>query len=92
MQEAIFDFDRIGTTADFYQIAVQQLNLPEYFGNNLDALYDALTGMIGLPLLVRFINLSMGQLEKFDAIIAVFEEAAAALDEQLVFEYYLKKP
>lgn len=92
MKEAIFDFDRIGTTEDFYKIAVKQLDLPEYFGNNLDALYDALTGMIGLPLLVRFINLSMGQLEKFDAIIAVFEEAAAALDEQLVFEYYLKKP
>jgi len=92
MKEVIFDFDRIGTEADFYKTAGTNLELPEYFGNNLDALYDVLTGAIALPVTVRFINLSLGQLETFSNIISVFEDAAAELDEQLLFEYYLKKP
>ncbi|SDD17810.1 barstar family protein [Niabella drilacis] len=92
MQEIIFDFDRIGTEADFYKTAITKLELPEYFGNNLDALYDVLTGAIALPVLIRFTDLSLGQLEKFSDIIAVFEDAAAELEEQLIFEYYLKKP
>ena len=28
---------------DFYQNIKEELNAPEYFGNNLDALYDILT-------------------------------------------------
>ena len=28
---------------DFYQNRKKELNVPEYFGNNLDALYDILT-------------------------------------------------
>ena len=28
---------------DFYQNIKKELNVPEYFGNNLDALYDILT-------------------------------------------------
>lgn len=28
---------------DFYQNIKKKLNVPEYFGNNLDALYDILT-------------------------------------------------
>lgn len=92
MKEIIFDFDRIGTEEDFYKTAVTRLELPQFFGNNLDALYDVLTGNIALPVAIRFVNLSLGQLEKFDAIITVFEDAAASLEDELVFEYYLKKP
>ncbi|MGJ7030389.1 barstar family protein [Niabella hirudinis] len=91
MKEIIFDFDRIGTKADFYKTAITKLELPEYFGNNLDALYDVLTGAIALPVKVRFENLSLGQLETFEDIITVFEDAAFELEEQLIFEYYLKK-
>ncbi|WP_018628160.1 barstar family protein [Niabella aurantiaca] len=92
MREVIFDFDRIGTEEDFYKTAVKLLELPDYFGKNLDALYDVLTGAIELPVRIRFLNLSLGQLEKFGDIITVFEDAAAELEAQLVFEYYLKKP
>lgn len=92
MREVIFDFDRIGTEEDFYKTAVKLLELPDHFGKNLDALYDVLTGAIALPVTIRFLDLSLGQLERFSEIIAVFEDAAAELDEQLIFEYYLKKP
>lgn len=92
METIIFDFDRIGTEEDFYTTAKRELKLPEYFGDNLDALYDSLTGDIALPITVQFKNLTMNQLEKFDGIIATFEDAAVELDDQLIFEYYLKKP
>ncbi|MBO9619297.1 MAG: barstar family protein [Niabella sp.] len=91
MKEVSFDFDRIGTEADFYKVAAQSLTLPEYFGNNLDALWDVLTGAIALPVSIRFINLTLGQLDKFGDIIQVFEDAQDELGDDFSFEYYLKK-
>lgn len=90
MNTAIFNFEKIGTIEDFYKIAAKQLSLPEYFGNNLDALWDCLTGDIELPVAVQFINMSMNQLERFDKLIILFEDAANELGEDFVFEYYLK--
>ncbi|MCH5596975.1 barstar family protein [Niabella ginsengisoli] len=91
MNKAIFDFERIGTMDDFYIVAKRQLNLPEHFGKNLDALWDSLTGDIELPLAVRFENMSMSQLEIFDKLIQLFEEASGELGEAFSFEYYLRK-
>lgn len=90
MKEVKFDFDRIGTTEDFYAAAISQLNLPAHFGNNLDALWDCVTGDMPLPVAVRFINMSMSQLETFDKLITLFEDAADELEESLSFEYYLQ--
>ncbi|ANH82427.1 barnase inhibitor [Niabella ginsenosidivorans] len=92
MKELIFDFDRIGTQQDFYKIAARQFPFPGYFGNNPDALWDVLTGAIELPVSVRFINLTLGQLETFGNIIGVFEDARDELGDNFSFEYYLKKP
>ncbi|AHF15686.1 barstar family protein [Niabella soli] len=92
MKEVSFDFDRIGTEADFYKTAAHSLGLPDHFGDNLDALWDVLTGAIQLPVAVRFINLTLGQLDKFGALIQVFEDAQDELGDDFSFEYYLKKP
>ncbi|MFT4093467.1 MAG: barstar family protein [Niabella sp.] len=91
MKQVQFDFERIGTIDDFYAVAKKQLDLPEYFGNNLDALWDCITGHIALPVSVSFKNMSMNQLETFDKLIALFEEAATELEDDFSFEYYLKK-
>lgn len=90
MKQVQFDFERIGTMDDFYAVARRELDLPEYFGNNLDALWDCITGDIELPLSVRFINMSMSQLETFEKLIALFEDAAGELGDDLPFEYYLR--
>ena len=39
---------------DIHNILKKQLSFPDYYGNNLDALYDILTGEIELPLIVRW--------------------------------------
>jgi len=90
MKQVKFDFARIGTVADFYALAKTELNLPEHFGNNLDALWDCLTGDLELPVVVQFVNMSMSQLEVFDQLIGVFESAAEQLGERFLFEYYLR--
>ncbi|MCH5683636.1 barstar family protein [Niabella sp. W65] len=90
MKQVKFDFERIGTVEDFYLVAMRELKLPEHFGKNLDALWDSITGDIALPVDVQFVNLSMGQLETFEKLISLFEEAAEELGENFNFEYYLK--
>lgn len=85
----VFDFATIGNLKDFYTIAREKLALPEYFGNNLDALWDCITGDIALPVSVEFINLSLNQLEVFADLIAVFEEADAVLEDNFTFSYSL---
>lgn len=91
MKTVTFDFDRIGTIEDFYTIAKKDLQLPEHFGGNMNALWDGITGDIELPVTILFINLSMNQLEQFEKLISLFEDAATELEDQLIFEYYLKK-
>ncbi len=51
-----FDFERIGSINDFYIVAKRELQLPEHFGNNLDALWDCITGDMELPAFIRFIK------------------------------------
>ena len=45
---------------DFYQNIKEELNVPEYFGNNLDALYDFLTEQPDI-LQMKFLHYNMMQ-------------------------------
>lgn len=48
----------IESKEDFYQNIKKELNAPDYFGNNLDALYDILTEQPDL-LQIKFIHYDM---------------------------------
>lgn len=90
MKQAVFDFATIKTMDDFYTEAFAKFQFPEYFGNNLDALWDSLTGGIELPVDISFVNLSTEQTEQFYDLIILMEDAAIALEEDLYFEYSLR--
>lgn len=90
MRHIVFDFNKIETKSDFYRIAVSELALPQHFGENLDALWDVLTGEIELPVNVKFENLTLEKLDKFEQIISLFEEASDELEDEFEFEYFLK--
>lgn len=49
MKQIIFDFSTLADRDAFYYQFAQQFQLDEAFGNNLDALWDVLTGEIELP-------------------------------------------
>lgn len=89
MTTAIINFEKIGSFDDFYKILAQELRLPDYFGENLDALWDLLTGDLSLPAHIQFTNMALNQLEPFDKLISLFEDAAAELGDDFVFEYFL---
>lgn len=51
----------------------QQLSLPDYYGKNLDALFDCLTDMDETT--IEFVNLDAGAESYFANVLAVFREA-----------------
>jgi len=88
MRTVIFDFDNIHSLRSFYNGCKKNLQLPGHFGNNLDALWDSITGGMELPVAIQFIHLTPYHLEKFKKQIALFRDAEKELDGELSFEYH----
>ena len=90
MNTVYIDFTDIGDYDDFYAQLKEKLTLPEFFGDNLDALYDSLTGFVELPLYIEFVNMSVDQLEIFEDLLVTLEDADDELDD-FTFTYYLEQ-
>ncbi len=43
MKKVILNFSAVGSREDVHALLRRELDLPEYYGNNLDALHDCLT-------------------------------------------------
>ena len=52
------DFRPVKHDRDLYKCIKKGLDLPDFFGENLDALWDCLTGFIGYPCDIRLTGLS----------------------------------
>ncbi len=90
MKEVYIDFSEIGDYEDFYTQLKEKLTLPEYFGDNLDALFDSITGDVELPLHIEFVNMSVDQLETFEDLLTTLEDAEDEV-EDFSFSYYLEQ-
>ena len=90
MNTTYIDFTEIGDMEDFFDQLKEKLKLPETFGDNLDALYDSITGFVELPLHIEFVNMSVEQLEDFEDLLTTLEEADEELDD-FSFAYYLEQ-
>ena len=90
MNTVYIDFIEIGDMEDFFDQLKEKLKLPETFGDNLDALYDSITGAIELPLHLEFVNMSVEQLENFEDLLTTLEDADEEL-EDFSFSYYLEQ-
>lgn len=90
MNTVYIDFIEIGDLEDFFDQLKEKLKLPETFGDNLDALYDSITGFVELPLHLEFVNMSVEQLEDFEDLLTTLEEADEEL-EDFSFSYYLEQ-
>lgn len=88
MKTIYIDFTDLGDYDDFYAQLKEKLTLPEFFGDNLDALYDFLTGFAELPLHLEFVNMCVEQLEIFEDLLVTLEDAEDEL-EDFTFSYYL---
>ena len=90
MKEVYIDFSTIGDYEDFYTQLKEKLPLPEYFGDNLDALYDSITGFVALPLHLEFVNMSVDQLETFEDLLDTLDDAEDNT-EGFSFSYFLEQ-
>ncbi len=88
--EVYIDFLEIGDYEDFYAQLKEKLTLPEHFGDNLDALFDVITGELEMPLHLEFVNMSVEQLEIFEDLLTTFEDAEDEV-EDFTFAYYLEQ-
>ena len=89
MKNIIIDFSKCKYPLDLHNEIKEKLNLPEWYGNNLDGLWDMLTGFIETPINITVVfkpetkaveNLKENVLK----IIETFKEAAAE-DEEIEF-------
>lgn len=88
MKTIYIDFTDLGDYDDFYAQLKEKLTLPGFFGDNLDALYDAITGFLELPLHIEFVNMSVEQLETFEDLLVTLEDADEEI-EDFTFSYFL---
>ena len=88
--EIYIDFLEIGDYEGFYTQLKEKLPLPEHFGDNLDALFDVITGELEMPLHLEFVNLSVEQLEIFEDLLTTLEDAEEEV-EGFTFSYYLEQ-
>ena len=89
MKTIIIDFSQCKYPLDLHNEIREKLELPEWYGNNLDALWDMLTGFIETPFSITVIfrpetksaeNLKENVLK----IIETFKESAHE-DEEIIF-------
>ena len=86
MKKIKIDFKEINNDKEFYEIVREKLDLPEYFGDNLDALWDSITGYIELPIKIRFLNFNNKKSDFFISIKEVFIDAEKELNGWLSFK------
>lgn len=93
MKTVVIDFSKCKYPLDLHNEIKEKLEMPEWYGNNSDALWDMLTGFIETPISITVIfkpetksaeNLKESVLK----IIEAFKEAAEE-DEEIKFGYEL---
>lgn len=86
--EYIIDLEGVGTEEDLQERLEESLPLPDYYGGNLDALYDVLTEMgDGWHIVIINRDQADEEMEPYiDDMISVFEDASAVC-EDLTVEY-----
>ncbi|MBE6051080.1 MAG: barnase inhibitor [Clostridium sp.] len=84
MKKIILDSKEFLTKDELHKVLKKKMNLPDYYGNNLDALWDCITGYIPLPMTVEWLNFNQSKAnlgEYADMVLEVFEDAEQELDD-----------
>lgn len=86
LKKYILDFSECNYLGEIHQKIQTVLELPDWYGQNLDALWDSITGIMYLPAEITIIfqpqTIQALQLsEEVDKIITVFTEASNEFGE-----------
>ena len=88
MKTIVIDFSECKYPLDLHKEIREKLELPEWYGNNLDALWDMLTGFIETPVNINVVfkpetKAAENLKETVLKIIETFNEAADE-DEEII--------
>lgn len=93
MKTVVINFSKCKYPMDLHSEIKEKLELPEWYGNNLDALWDMLTGFIETPVNITVIfkpetKAAEALNENVMKIIETFKEAAIE-DNEIRFSFEL---
>ena len=63
MREVVFDSSHVERLDQLHSELSRSLDFPDYYGANLDALYDCLSGDVALPLKIIWKNYNITRLK-----------------------------
>lgn len=83
VKKRILDFSECSYIGEIYLAIKSELELPDWFGNNLDALWDAITGIMYTPaeIVIKRAAKRKELQSSIDDIISVFCEAEETYHE-----------
>lgn len=79
MKKVVFDSSHVETIAELHNELARLLDFPDYYGANLDALYDCLSGEMELPLTLVWKNYRMTKMKlgkDADKVLKVMKDFA----------------
>lgn len=91
MKKIVIDGLKIDNTKKLHDLLQEELELPDYYGRNLDALWDCITGYIDLPVLFVWKNVEVSR-EKWgwefvDSLVDLLEDAKKELGDLFDYKY-----
>ncbi len=86
VMERTLDFSGCEYLGEIHKMIQEKLDLPRWYGNNLDALWDALTGIMYVPANIKIIykpkkKTSTELSDEVYKIVEVFKEAVKEYNE-----------
>lgn len=79
-KDRVLDFSNSNNWVEVHELIKKELELPEFYGCNLDALWDAITGLMYVPANIKIIFkpetvAAQTLADEIEKIIEVFKEA-----------------
>jgi len=91
MNIVILDGEDFANVAELHQQLKDKLDLPDFYGSNLDALWDCLTGTIELPLELKWTNYRISEERLGDEADRVRDLMLEVQAEQSGFQLSVEK-
>ena len=85
-KDRVLDFSNCKYLGEVHELIKKELELPEFYGCNLDALWDAVTGLMYVPANIKIIfkpetAAAQKLADEIEKIISVFKEAEQEYNE-----------